>query len=81
MLHSSQGSAGILNSRLHKTLEEEEEETFWDVLQSKQAHPGVSIHRPLLSLAVWLAAVVHESRLVPLGSGINDPVLEHQNSN
>lgn len=72
MLYSSQTSVCFPLSRLHKRAEE----TFWDVLQSKQPHPGVSVHSPLLSLAVWLAAVVHESCLVPLGPGINDPVLQ-----
>lgn len=49
--------------------------TFRDVLQSKEAHPGVPVHRPLLGLTVRLAAVIHEAGLVPLGPGIDDPVL------
>lgn len=53
-------------------------QTFGDVLQSKQPHPRVSIHSPLLRLAVRLAAVVHESGLVPFGPSVNDPVLRRR---
>lgn len=44
----------------------------------KQAHARVSVHRPLLRLAVGLTAVVHEARVVPLRPGVDDPVLHQQ---
>ena len=47
-----------------------------DVDQGEQPHARVPAHRPLLGLTVGLAAVVHEARLVALGPGIDDPVLE-----
>lgn len=53
-------------------------QTFWDVLQSKQAHSGVPVYSPFLGFTVWLAAVVHEASLVPFGPSINDPVLEEK---
>lgn len=52
--------------------------TLGDVLQSKQAHPGVPVHRPFLGFTVRLAAVVHEASLVPFGSSVNDPILEER---
>lgn len=51
-------------------------QTLRDVLQSEQAHSGVTVHRPFLGFTVWLAAVVHEASLVPFGSCVNDPILE-----
>lgn len=49
--------------------------TCRDVHQGEEPHPGVPVHRPLLGLAVGLAAVVHEARVVPLGPGVDDAVL------
>ena len=47
-----------------------------DVDQGEQPHARVPAHRPLLGLTVGLAAVVHEARVVALGPGIDDPVLD-----
>lgn len=52
--------------------------TCGNVDESEQSHPGVTVHRPLLRLTVWLTAVVHEACLVPLRPGINDPILKHK---
>lgn len=49
--------------------------TCRNVTHSKQAHTRVSIHSPLLSLTVGLAAVIHEAGVVPFRACINDPVL------
>lgn len=51
-------------------------QTLGDVLQSEQAHSGVTVHCPFLGFTVWLAAVVHEASLVPFGSCVNDPILQ-----
>ena len=50
--------------------------TGGDVHEGEQPHARVPAHRPLLGLTVGLAAVVHEARLVALGPGVDDPVLE-----
>lgn len=50
--------------------------TYWDVTDGKQTDTRVAVHRPLLRLTVGLAAVVHEARVVPLRTSINDPVLQ-----
>lgn len=54
--------------------------TCWNVTHSEQTHTRVSIHSPLLSLTVGLAAVVHEAGVVPFRAGIDDPVLRTQRS-
>ena len=41
-----------------------------DVPESKEPHPGLPLHRPLLGNAVGLAAVVHEPSVVPLLSSV-----------
>lgn len=50
--------------------------TYWDVTDGKQADTCVAVHRPLLRLTVGLTAVVHEARVVPLRTSVNDPVLQ-----
>lgn len=52
--------------------------TCRDVADGEQADARVPVHRPLLRLAVGLAAVVHEARVVPLGPRVDDPVLHQQ---
>lgn len=48
-----------------------------DVDESKESHPGIAAHRPLLCLTVWLTAVVHEASFVPLWPSIDDSILTH----
>lgn len=50
--------------------------TCRDVAHGEQAYARVPVHRPLEGLAVGLAAVVHEPRVVALGAGIDDAVLQ-----
>lgn len=47
----------------------------WDVFKREQPDPGVSADGPLLGLAVRLTAVIHEARLVPLWTRVDDTVL------
>lgn len=49
--------------------------TYWDVADSEEADPCVSIDCPLLRFAVWLTAVVHEAGVVAFGPGVDDAVL------
>lgn len=49
--------------------------TYWDVADSEEANPCVSVDCPLLCLAVWLTAVVHEARVVAFGPSVNDAIL------
>ena len=41
-----------------------------DVPESKEPHPGLPMHSPLLGDTVGLAAVVHEPSIVPLLSSV-----------
>lgn len=50
--------------------------TCGNVAHGEQAHARVAVHRPLEGLAVGLAAVVHEARVVALGAGVDDAVLQ-----
>lgn len=54
--------------------------TCRNVADGEQAHARVSVHRPLLCLAVGLAAVVHEAGVVPFWAGVNDAVLQEPRS-
>ena len=47
-----------------------------DVADGEQADADVTVHHPLLRLAVRFAAVVHEPRVVPLRTGVDDPATE-----
>lgn len=49
--------------------------TYWDVAHSEETNSRVSIHCPLLRLAVGLTAVVHEAGVVAFGSGVDNAVL------
>lgn len=51
--------------------------TCGDVTQSEEADADVSVHRPLLCLAVWAAAVIHEARKVPFKPSVNHAILLH----
>lgn len=46
-----------------------------DVTHGEQAYTCVSINGPFLSLTVGLTAVVHETREVPFGTCIYNPIL------
>lgn len=65
----------LVNARSKSTLL-----TSGNVHQCKQSDPGVSVYGPFLGLAVWLAAVVHESGLVSFRSGVNYAVLPERNT-
>lgn len=47
--------------------------TFWNITQSKQSNSDVSIYHPLLSFHVRATAVIHETRIISLGTSVNDP--------
>ena len=47
-----------------------------DVAIGEQTDARVAVHRPLLSVAVRSAAVVHEARQVTLGSRVDDPAAD-----
>lgn len=49
--------------------------TYWDVADSEEANPCVSVDCPLLRLAVGLTAVVHEAGVVAFRPSVDDAVL------
>lgn len=47
--------------------------TCFDLSECKECNSDITVDVPLLSLAVRLAAVVHEPRVVAFWTGIDDP--------
>ena len=45
-----------------------------DISGSKEADSNFSVHRPLLSFAIRVAAVIHEAREIPFGESVDDVV-------
>lgn len=52
--------------------------TSLDVGECKEADANVSVHRPLLRLAVGAAAVVDEPSRVALGPGVDHSILDRE---
>ena len=48
-------------------------------MDGEETDANVSVHVPFLCLAVRLAAVVHESRVVALRTGVDDPSSKEMN--
>lgn len=65
--HSHALTAGTARARLL---------TSFDIYNCEEPDPRVTVHTPLLSLTVWLAAMVHEPSVIALWASINDSILE-----